>query len=81
MIQTEGRMQTAHAGDCFFNSPDFIEYHYTPEDFEEGFINDWMHVQSDTLEALLRHLGLPVNTPHPDQASGNHAERHAKNPE
>ena len=62
MIQTEGGMQTAHAGDCFFNSPDFIEYHYTPEDFEEGFINDWMHVQSDTLEALLRHLGLPVNT-------------------
>lgn len=62
MIQTATGMREAQAGDCFFKSPEFIEYHYTPDASGEGFVNDWMHVQSDSMGGLLRRLGLPANT-------------------
>lgn len=62
MIETEDGLQEAHAGDFFIKSPDFIEYHYTPKHSSEGFINDWMHVRSETMPALLDRLRIPANT-------------------
>lgn len=70
MVLTKNGMQQAGPGDCFIKSPDFIEYHYTPERSPVGFINDWMHVQSEEMASLLTKLGLPVNslihTQHPE---------------
>lgn len=75
IIQTEHGMEEAHAGDCFIKSPEFIEYHYTPEHCGEGFINDWLHVKSDDLGDLLERLQLPVNTiirtQHPELMRGS----------
>lgn len=62
MIETRDGLQEAHAGDCFIKSPEFIEYHYTPEYCTEGFINDWMHIRSDAMGRTLTELQLPTNT-------------------
>lgn len=62
IVMTKHGLREAHAGDCFIKSPEFIEFHYTPEWAEEGFINDWMHVRSDTLRELLDRLRLPADT-------------------
>ena len=62
MLLTADGIQEAGSGDCFIKAPEFIEYHYTPSAYPEGFINDWMHVQSREIESLLLQLKLPVNT-------------------
>lgn len=67
LVLTTTGMQETNPGDCFIKTPDFIEYHYTPEHCQVGFINDWMHVQSREIEDLLRRLKLPVNTIIPTQ--------------
>lgn len=62
MVLTAEGLREALPGDCFIKTPDFAEYHYTPEYCREGFINDWMHIASDEMEPLLHQLRLPVNT-------------------
>lgn len=61
MILTELGLERARPGDVFIKSSDFREYHYTPEDMEQGFVNDWLHLTSDSVQTLLRELELPVN--------------------
>lgn len=74
-VLTAAGMREANPGDCFIRAPDFIEYHYTPEHCQEGFVNDWMHVQSGEMGGLLRRLKLPVNTiirtQHPELVRGS----------
>ncbi len=62
MVLTAAGIQEAQPGDCFIKAPDFIEYHFTPSHSAEGFVNDWMHVQSKEMDGLLAQLRLPVNT-------------------
>lgn len=61
MVQTVNGLEKAQPGDCFIKSPSFIEYHYTPKDSEEGFINDWLHIRSDSIEDELQKIHLPIN--------------------
>ncbi|MGI5894945.1 MAG: helix-turn-helix transcriptional regulator [Candidatus Merdivicinus sp.] len=61
MIQTKSGLQKAVSGDCFIKSPDFIEYTYTPEEQQEGFVNDWLHIESADMADLAAKMDLPVN--------------------
>lgn len=70
MVLTAEGMREAAPGDCFIRAPGFLEYHYTPECCQEGFINDWMHVESDGMESFLLFLRLPVNTLIPTRQPG-----------
>lgn len=61
MVMTKSGLKRARPGDCFIKSPDFIEYHYTPKDCSDGFINDWIHLSSENLWEDMQELQLPVN--------------------
>ena len=61
MVMTKSGLKRARPGDCFIKSPDFIEYHYTPKDCSDGFINDWIHLSSEDLWEDMQELQLPVN--------------------
>ncbi len=61
MIHTALGIKRAIPGDCFIKSPDFLEYHYTPCDSNEGFENDWIHLRSSTMENTLNMFKLTPN--------------------
>lgn len=61
MVLTKAGIQLAKPGDCFIKTPSFIEHHFAPKNAETGFINDWIHVVSDTLGDLVDALALPTN--------------------
>ncbi len=69
MFYTKDGYRRASAGNCFIKSPDFPERHYTPDDCNEGFINDWIHIESDTLGELIEELGIEANTVLPTKKS------------
>lgn len=60
MIMTKQGMGCAHPGDVFIKSPDFLEYHFSPEGMEGGFVNDWIHFSGPAQDALSA-FRLPEN--------------------
>lgn len=61
MVFTKKGTELAKPGDCFIKTPSFLEHHFAPEHAETGFVNDWAHVTSDSLDQLVQSLSLPTN--------------------
>lgn len=55
-------MYQGEEGDILINSPDNIVYHGPREDSNEGFVNDWMHIEGQDFFDLLEKYPLPLNT-------------------
>lgn len=49
------------SGGCMIHTPEFPQWHTTPEGASEGFRNDWIHLSGDGIPGLLAHFELPVN--------------------
>lgn len=49
------------SGDILINTPDNIVYHGPRENSNEGFVNDWMHIDGDDFVELLEKYPLPLN--------------------
>ena len=48
-------------GDILIYTPNQIVYHGPRTDSNEGFVNDWMHIEGDDVEELLEKYPLPLN--------------------
>lgn len=49
------------AGDILINSPGNVVYHGPTNDLEQGFINDWFHIEGEDFAKLLTKYPLPLN--------------------
>ncbi|MBR3909117.1 MAG: helix-turn-helix transcriptional regulator [Clostridia bacterium] len=49
-------------GDILINTPDHIVYHGPRENSNDGFVNDWMHIEGEDFAKLLEKYPLPLNT-------------------
>lgn len=57
----DGLLCEGEVGDILINTPDSIVYHGPRENANEGFINDWLHVEGEDFAALLNKYPLPLN--------------------
>jgi AraC-like DNA-binding protein len=62
IILTVNGMETAQPGDCIIHSLNFHLLHHSVPHVSEGFRNDWLYVQPETLAPLMNELQLPWNT-------------------
>lgn len=63
LYEVDGELRPGHAGDFLIVPPGTIVYHGGLPDAEIGFMNDWMHVGGEDLDALLKKFPLPLLTP------------------
>ena len=62
VYEWEGRFIRGNTGDYLIMTPGAIVYH-GPQTPEESFINDWLHIEGDDFDILLKQYPLPLNTP------------------
>ncbi|MHB1152970.1 MAG: AraC family transcriptional regulator [Eubacteriales bacterium] len=60
-IMTANGLKEGKPGDCFINTPDFIQYHSGIKEQNICFINDWIHIKSQKLGDIMNMYRLPVN--------------------
>ncbi len=60
-ILTAKGIETGQPGDCFVLEPSFPEWYTTVPGEAEGYRNDWMHIESDSMEQTVRDLRIPRN--------------------
>ena len=63
LYEKDGALLRGQAGDFMIVPPGKTVYHGTAADAPQGFINDWLHVGGETLDALLQSFPLPYLTP------------------
>ena len=63
MIEVDGRLVRGRAGDVYIAAPGTVIYHGPTAEMNEGFTNDWMHVDGERLGQLLNKYPLPMGTP------------------
>ena len=63
VYEKNGVLTEGEAGSFMIVPPGVTVYHGPRPDAERGFINDWMHVSGEDLEALLSRFCLPLLTP------------------
>lgn len=56
-----GKMVEGERGDIIINTPQQTVYHGPRYDSEEGFVNDWMHIDGEEIGLLLEKYPLPLN--------------------
>lgn len=57
----DGKLCEGEKGDILINTPESIVYHGPRADSDEGFVNDWFHIEGDDFAALLKKYPLPQN--------------------
>ncbi len=60
-IRTAKGLEIGSPGDCFIVEPAFPEWYTTVPGSEEGYRNDWMHIESTSMEQIVRDLHIPLN--------------------
>lgn len=61
LYENDGKLLKGQTGDIIINTPDQIVYHGPRPESEEGFINDWMHIEGSDIGKLLEKYPLPLN--------------------
>lgn len=56
-----GKMIKGDQGDIIINTPHQTVYHGPRYDSNEGFVNDWMHIEGDDIALILEKYPLPLN--------------------
>jgi AraC-like DNA-binding protein len=60
-IRTHSGLETGKPGDCILHTPNFAQYHGTPQNQNYGFRNDWLHMNGSGIMPLANQYDLPVN--------------------
>ena len=63
LYEVDGELRRGQAGDFMVVPPGVIVYHGATPEAETGFVNDWMHVGGEDLDAILKKFPLPFLTP------------------
>ena len=63
LYEKDGALHRGHAGDFMIVPPGKTVYHGGLPDAQSGFVNDWIHVGGEALDALLLKFRLPYLTP------------------
>ena len=62
LYERDGKLFSGNVGDVLINTPGAVVYHGPMPDAKQGFVNDWLYLESDELTALLKQYPLPLNT-------------------
>ena len=61
IANTSSGTQKGMGGDCLILDPSFPDKHGTLPEEDEGFRNDWIHVEGSAVPHLIRRFHLPLN--------------------
>lgn len=57
----EGKMLEGEAGDILLNTPNSIVFHGPRENSNNGFVNDWLHIDGEDFSQLINKYPIPLN--------------------
>jgi AraC-like DNA-binding protein len=60
-VRTRHGLEIGSPGDCFIVDPYFYEWYTTMPGSDTGYRNDWMHIESTSIEYIVRDLHIPLN--------------------